>query len=140
MEYRRFDNHYVVRIDKGEEFITKITELCKLENIKLGSISALGATDNVVIGLYDTEEKIYHKTKLSGSMEITSLIGNISTKNGEVYLHCHINVCNKDMQVFGGHLNECHISATCEVVITKIEGNVDRLEDPVIGLNLYKFN
>lgn len=140
MEYRRFDKHYVVRIDKGEEFITKITELCKLENIKLGSISALGATDKVVIGLYDTEEKFYHKTELTGSMEITSLIGNISTKNDEVYLHCHINVCDKNMKVFGGHLNECHISATCEVIITKIEGNVDRLEDSTIGLNLYSFN
>ncbi len=138
MEYRKFDNTYVVKIEKGEEVISKITELCKKENIKLGSITGIGATDNLVIGLFDTTSKQYHKTTLTGPMEITSLMGNISTKDKETYLHMHINVCNADMQVYGGHLNECHISATCELHIIKVDGEVDRFFDESIGLNLYK--
>jgi predicted DNA-binding protein with PD1-like motif len=138
MKYKKFDNTYVVRIEKGEEVISKLTDLCNNENIKLGSIAGIGATDKLVIGLFDTNSKQYHKTTLTGPMEITSLMGNVSTKDGETYLHIHINVCNADMQVYGGHLNECYISATCELHITKIDGEVDRYFDESIGLNLYK--
>lgn len=138
MKYKKFDNTYVVRIEKGEEVISKLTDLCNKESIKLGSITGIGATDKLVIGLFDTNSKQYHKTTLTGPMEITSLMGNVSTKDGETYLHIHINVCNADMQVYGGHLNECYISATCELHITKIDGEVDRYFDESIGLNLYK--
>lgn len=137
MEYRKFNNHYVVRIDKGEEIIAKLTELCLKEQITLGSITGLGATDNVTVGLYDTVAKKYDKNTIKEPLEITSLVGNISTMNGDPYLHIHITVGNKDNIVYGGHLNECIISATCELHITKIEGVIDRYYDSEIGLNLY---
>lgn len=139
MEYQRFGNTYIVRIDKGEELLSKISELCINEDIKVGSITGLGATDRVTIGLFDMGKKVYHKTELVGPMEITSLVGNISTKDGKNYLHCHINVCNEKMNVLGGHLNECWISATGEIVVTKIDGVVEREVDPSVGLNLFKF-
>ena len=139
MEYRKFNDKYVVRLDKEEEVIDKITELCKLENITLGTVSALGATDYIKIGLYDVNAKEYISTIMEEPMEITSLIGNISTMNNEIYLHLHINVSDRNMNVKGGHLNECRISATCEIIISKIDGNIDRVKAEEIGLNLYKF-
>ena len=139
MEYKQSNNFYFVRIDRGEEVLAKLKEVCEKENITLGKIEGLGATDKLTIGLFDIQEKFYHKTTLTGPMEITSFIGNISTSNGKTYLHCHINVCNKNMQIFGGHLNECFISATGEFVITKAEGTVERELSKEIGLNLFKF-
>lgn len=41
--------------------------------------------------------------------------------------------------VFGGHLNEATVSATCEMVIQIIDGKVDRYFDEEIGLNLFRF-
>ncbi len=139
MKYKQSNNFYFVRIDRGEEVLAKLKEVCEKENITLGKIEGLGATDKLTIGLFDIQEKFYHKTTLTGPMEIISFIGNISTSNGKTYLHCHINVCNKNMQIFGGHLNECFISATGEFVITKAEGTVERELDKEIGLNLFKF-
>ena len=139
MEYRKFENRYVLRIDRGEEVLEQIEKLCLKENITAGYAVGLGAAGEVTIGLFNTAEKVYHKTTLSGPMEITSLVGNISTMNGQPYLHFHINVCNEQMQVMGGHLNACRISATCEITITKIEGTVEREFSDEIGLNLYKF-
>ena len=72
-------------------------------------------------------------------MEITSLLGNITTMNGETYLHLHINLCDENMNIKGGHLNECRISATGEIIVTKINGNVDRIKDNETGLNIFKF-
>ena len=140
MEYMKFKDTYVVRLDVGDEVVEMVTELCKKENITLGNVSAIGATNYVKMGLYDVVKKEYISKELNGPMEITSLIGNISTKDDEVYLHMHINVCNDEMQVFGGHLNNCLISATCEIIITEIKGKVEREFDNNIGLNLFDFN
>ena len=139
MEFKKFDNFYVLRVDKGEEVLEKITELCEKENIKVGSITGLGATDKLTIGLFDTVNKVYKKKEFTGPMEITSLVGNISTKEGKTYLHCHINVCDENMNVHGGHLNKCVISVTGEFIINKIEGTVEREMSKEIGLNLFKF-
>lgn len=139
MEYRAFGDHYVVRIDKGEEVLACIEKLCRKEGIKLGSAVGLGACDRVTVGLFDTVNKVYKKNTFTGPMEITSLVGNISTKEGEPYLHFHINVCNEENHILGGHLNECHISATGEITVTKIEGIVEREMSEEIGLNLYRF-
>ncbi len=139
MEYKKFNHTYVVRMDKGEEVLTSLKELCQKENITLGSISAIGATDEVEIGIFDTNTKVYHSSTLKEPFEITSLSGNITTKEGEVYLHLHITVADKVHQVYGGHLNRCVISATCEMIITVLDGTVERVLDPVIGLNLLQY-
>lgn len=140
MEYRSFGDTYIIRLDRGEEIISSLTAFCKAEQVTLGSVEALGAADHVIIGLYDVAARQYHKHTFNGPMEITSLTGNISTKDGEIYLHLHINLCREDMSVIGGHLNECRISATCEMFVRKLSGTVERkLDTETTGLNLYKF-
>lgn len=139
MEFEKFGSKYVVRFDKGEEIIATLTDLCKKENIKLGSVSAIGATNEVELGILNTTDKSYNSYILKGDHEIANLIGNISTMNGEVYLHLHINVANNNKEIFGGHLNSAMVSATCEMIIDVIDGEIDREFSEEIGLNLFKF-
>ena len=140
MEYRKFADTYVLRIDKGEEIIASLQALCEKENIRLASVSGIGAADRAVIGLYDVGSRQYHKTELEGAMEITSLLGSVTRKDGAVYLHLHINLCDKNMKIFGGHLNECRIGATGEIIVRTIPGQVGRLlDEKVTGLNLFQF-
>ena len=140
MEYRQIDkNHYVVRMEKGEEVLEQLTCLCKKENIECGEITGLGASNKVEIGLFNTKTKEYKTTVKEGMFEVTSLIGNISRKEGEVYLHCHINFSDASLMTYGGHLVKCYISATGEIIVTKLEGKVERKMSPTIGLNLFYF-
>ncbi|MBP3730562.1 MAG: DNA-binding protein [Mailhella sp.] len=140
MEYRKFGDTYVLRLDRGEEIVSSLVELSSKENVCLAAVEGLGAADHVVVGLYDVGSRVYHKTELTGPMEITSLTGSITRKDGKPYLHLHINVCNQQMQVFGGHLNECRISATAEIFIREVPGEVGRrLDEEVTGLNLFRF-
>jgi len=139
MEYKRFGNKIVVRIDKGEEVIEKITFVSEKEGIKLGSISGIGATDNVKIGLFDPIKKKYFSQELIGNFEIAPLSGNISKMDGKMYLHIHINVCDEKQNSFGGHLNHAYVSATCEVVIDIFDGEIDRKFSDDVGLNLIEF-
>lgn len=138
MDYRRFGNQIVVRIDKGEEILDKIKEIALSENIKLATVTALGATNNFTVGVYKTDEKKYYSNEFSGNFEIVSLTGTISTMNGEFYTHIHMSAGNENGEVFGGHLNKAIVSATCEMIIGVIDGEVDRYCDEEIGLNLFK--
>ena len=140
MEYRKFDSTIIARIDKGEEILEKVKEIALKENIKLASISALGAVNDFTVGVFKTNEKKYYSNSFQGYFEITSLTGTINTMNGEFYTHIHMSAGNEKGEVFGGHLNRAVVSATCEMVITIIDGSVDRYFDEDIGLNLFKFN
>lgn len=140
MEYLKTGNHYIVRLDKGEEIMQKLTELCRKEQIRAGSIVGLGAADQAVVGLFDTSTKVFKKKEIACPMEITSIIGNISTKDGETYLHIHVTLCDENLQAIGGHMASCRISATAELTVTAFDGcTVEREMNDEIGLNLYKF-
>ena len=139
MEYRKFQNKIIVRMDKGEEILEKVREVAEKEKIKLADISALGAVREFTVGVFDTEAKEYHANEFKGSFEIVSLTGTINTMNDEFYCHLHMSAGNEKGQVFGGHLNRAIISATCEMVITLIDGRVDRRFEKEVGLNLFQF-
>ncbi len=140
MEYKKFEDTYVIRLNKGEEVIQCLKELCKNENIKLAEITGLGASDFVEIGVFNVNTKEYNTKVFEGMFEITSLVGNVTIKDSEVYLHIHINFGDEDGVVKGGHLVKAKISATSEIILRKIEGNVNRKLSEEIGLNLLDFN
>ncbi len=140
MDYRRFNNTIVARLDKGEDILEQIKIIAQKEAIKLASVQALGAVDDFTVGVFDTKTKEYHANHFEGSYEIVSLTGTINTMHGEFYSHLHMSAGNDQGQVFGGHLNKANISATCEMIITIIEGVVDREFSEEIGLNLFCFS
>lgn len=139
MEYKRFGNTVIARIDRGEEILEKIREIALLENIRLAGVCAIGATDDFTVGVFDTVRKKYFSHTYTGSFEIVSLSGNINTMNGEFYTHIHMSAGNAQGLVYGGHLNRAVVSATCELIISVIDGAVDRFFDAETGLNLLKF-
>ena len=139
MEYRRFKNTIIARIDKGEEILCELKSIAQKENIKLASVSALGAVGCFTVGAFKPAEKEYIANEFSGNFEIVSLTGTINTLDDEFYCHIHMSAGNEKGEVFGGHLNRALVSATCEAVINIIDGRVDRYFDEEIGLNLFKF-
>lgn len=139
MEYRRFGNSIVARMDKGEEILAQIQELAQQEHIRLASVTALGATNDFTVGVYKVDEKKYCANEFQGNFEIVSLRGTINTMDGEFYTHIHMSAGNDRGEVFGGHLNRAVVSATCEMVIQVMDGEVDRVYDPETGLNVFRF-
>lgn len=140
MDYKRIENTIVIRMDKDEEIIETLKKVCLKENVKLASLSAIGAIKQFKIGVYDVEKKQYFSKDYSGTYEIVSLLGNISTMNDEYYSHLHISCSSFDGNVIGGHLNSGIVSATVEMFLSVIDGRVDRKVDPVTGLNIFDFD
>ena len=139
MDYRRFNDTIVLRIDRGEEIIEKVREVAEKEQIRLAEVSALGATDDFTVGVYDLEAKRYDSKTFTGPHEIVSLVGTITEKDGAFYQHLHLSAGNQNCAVVGGHLNRAVVSVTCEMVIRILSGAVDRRPDPETGINLMRF-
>ena len=139
MQYRKFGNKYFVRIDRGEEVMASLKELCGKENITLAEVKALGAVDDFSVGLFDVDEKKYHSSRFTFPAEIVSLWGTVTTKDGEFYAHIHMSTGDKDGHVFGGHLNSARVSATCEMIVDVSDGTIERKLSPEVGLNLFEF-
>lgn len=137
MEYKRIGNVIVLRAQKGEEVVSLLTRLIDEEKITCGRVTGIGATDKITIGLYNVGTQEYHKATIEEEMEILSLSGNLTRKDGNPYVHVHGSFATLD-KVYGGHVNEVWISATAEIIIDVIDLVVERETDKETGLNLIK--
>ena len=139
MEYKRFGDTLVLRLDPPEEICESIAAAAREENIALAEISGIGAVNSFTVGVYNTVTKEYRSNTLNGAYEIVSLSGTLTRKDGEPYLHLHFSAGDENGRVSGGHLNRAAVSATAEIIIRIIDGSVGRAFSEKIGLNLFKF-
>jgi uncharacterized protein len=138
MNFRRVGTCYILRLEKGEEFIGAVTDFLKKYGITAGSISAIGATNDVIIGYFDVEKKEYHKKRLKGDYEILHIAGNTSMVGVDPLVHAHITLGDENYQVMGGHLFSALISVTCEVYIQVMDSRIERTIDEETGLKLLR--
>ena len=114
--------------------------LVEEEQVELASVSALGAANDVTIGIFNTAEKKYYSRRYQGDFEISALVGNVTRKDGEPYLHLHITIGNPVTgEVHAGHLSSATISATLELFLQVWNGRVGRKFSDTVGLNLLEF-
>ena len=140
MEYRKFPQGYALRLDPGEEVVDCLTKLVEQEDIQLGTVSALGAANDVTIGIFNTSEKKYYSRRYQGEYEISALVGNVTRQEGKPYLHLHITIGNPVTgEVHAGHLSACTISATLELFLQVWDGEIGRKFSDAVGLNLLEF-
>lgn len=139
MEYGKFGDTYIVRMDRGEEILSGLVSLCEKENIRLAQVDALGAVDHAVVSVYDVPARTFYRKAFDEPMEISNLCGTVSRKDGQVYIHLHVTLCDRDLLAHGGHANELRVSATCEMTVRVLPGEVERRMDEQVGLNVFRF-
>ncbi len=126
------------RLEKGDDILLGLTEFCAQHGVTAGSIQGLGAVQRGSVGYYDQEAATYHEIHFQRGMEIASLVGNISRKEGEIFLHCHVILADREGHCFGGHLLEGNVAFACEFAVTALEGTVpERTRDDTTGLMLW---
>ena len=134
------------RIDKGTVFITlsqgeqinqTFEAYAKANKIGSAWLSGIGAIAAPEIGYYSMNSKSYHRRKYEGEYELTSLVGNITIKDGKYFSHTHITFSDTNYQVFGGHLFDARITAAGEFIMLPGSEDINRKINPVIGLSLW---
>ena len=139
ISYKNNDIIYV-SMEKGEEIMHSIKETINKYDIPSGWINGIGLMENVRIGSYDVDKKEYHEIDFEGNYELTSLIGNITKKDGAPFVHAHITMSDHLSKTYGGHLFKATIAAAGEFFIKVTESLIDRKFDKNIGLYLWKFD
>ena len=100
-------------------------------------MNGIGALENPEIGYYSIKDKKYHRKQFTGEFELTSLIGNITMKEGNPFAHTHITFSDTDYQVYGGHLFDAKITAAGEFLIQIGTEGITREMNHSIGLPLW---
>lgn len=139
MEYKRYGDAVLLRLDPEEELFVQLEAVCAEERIHFAKVEGLGALRSFTAGVFDTETKRFCANEFQGRYEIVSLTGTVTTKDGAFYPHLHMSAADETGAVFGGHLSRAVVSATAELVLTVMEGKVERQFDEKIGLNLLEF-
>jgi hypothetical protein len=135
-----WNERYVLSIDNHQEIMAALADFCKKKKIKAGDITGIGAISEATFRFLDPATKQYVDKVFEEQMEITNLTGNISSKDGEVYLHVHLTCSRRDYTCVGGHLLKARINGACELLVTDFGlTSLGRRFDPETGLNLYDF-
>ncbi len=126
------------RLDRGDDVLDGLTAFCKRNGVEVGHIEAVGAVERGGVGFYDHEARVYHEIRFDEGMEIASLVGNISGRDGEAFLHCHVILADSEGRCFGGHLLDGNVAVACEFSITVLKGVApERTYDEATGLALW---
>ena len=139
MEYRKLGDTIVLCLVRGEDVLASIRAVCNAERVRLAEISALGAADYAEVGVYHLAEKRFLPRTLEGEMEICALTGSVTRRGTELYLHLHGSLADADGNVYGGHVNEIRVSATAEIFIRLLPGEVNRRLEEESGILLMAF-
>ncbi len=130
------ETQLVVRCDRGENALEEIVAIAHQKRIEAGYFYAIGAVQELTLSYYNLASKNYEDHEIIEDLEIISILGTIATLNGEVALHAHGSFGDRNLTVRAGHIKKLVVSATCEVVITKLQGKIERGFSDETGLNL----
>lgn len=126
----------MLKVDPGEELIAGLKTFLAGERIQASAFSAIGACASVELLYFNLETKAYQNKLIEEDLEIVSLTGNSAMLNGEVVLHAHGVLSKADFSTLGGHIKALTVSATCEVFLIKLDGQMHRKLDEKMNLNL----
>lgn len=138
-QYSSKGNKYVLSLDNHVSLMEALAAFCREKDIRSGSISGLGAVSSATFRFLNPATKAYVDKSFDEQMELTAIEGNISRKDGEVYLHVHVTASRSDYTCIGGHLLDARINGACELFIEDYGLEIGRRPDPETGLNLYSF-
>ena len=138
MKWKEIDRGYIVRLERGEEVLSSLTEFVRQQHIEGGTVQGLGAVKDLVLGIFDPQKQEYVKRTFREDLELANLTGNISYLNGNPMLHCHVTAAGPDLRAYAGHLFSAVVSVTGEFVITTVGPRLTRALDEEVGLNLLK--
>tara|TARA_B100001750_G_scaffold160702_1_gene129610 strand:- start:95 stop:526 length:432 start_codon:yes stop_codon:yes gene_type:complete len=140
MEYKKHNNRILICLEKGDEIMDSITRIAIKENIGFSSLTGIGTADNVELGFFNLKDKEYKRSTFEGEYELTSLIGNVTMKDGKQFVHIHVNISDQNYKVYGGHLFNANILATAEIVLEVLDTNITRNLDDNIGLHFWNLS
>ena len=144
MEYRKYGNTVYVRLDKGDEIIGSILDVCKKEQIHSAIFSGIGGCSEAQIQTFDPESGTFRTQTVRGMLELVSLTGNvICDEQNTLYHHTHAAFSYQDGEehrLAAGHIKSVTVLYTAEIELRPVIGGTIRREpNPETGTGFWSF-
>ena len=137
MKFRMDNSRVFMTLAKGDFINQTFESFAESKGVGCAWLNGIGALENPEIGYYSIKDKKYHRKQFKGEFELTSLIGDITMKDGKPFAHTHITFSDTDYQVYGGHLFDAKITAAGEFFIQLGSDDITREMNHSIGLPLW---
>lgn len=144
MDYRKFSDTYYVRMDRGDEIVSGLLEICRKENIASCIFSGIGGLSQAEIQTFIPEKGEFETDTINGMLELVSLNGNvISDEDNNLYQHTHAVVSYKDEGCHlmrGGHIKSLTVLYTAEIELRPVkDGTIKRVYNSETGTGFWSF-
>ena len=144
MEYRKYGDTIYLRMDRGDEIIGGILEVCRREQISSAIFSGIGGCSRAELQTFLPELGRFETETLSGMLELVSLNGNVVTDEaGQYYHHTHAVFSYKDVaehRMAAGHMKSITVLYTAEIELRPVQGGeIKRKYDLETGTGFWSF-
>jgi predicted DNA-binding protein with PD1-like motif len=136
MQFQRFGERVQVRFESGEQVAAALLAWLKADGIGYAMMTGLGAVSSATVSYWNAETREYEPHQLDEQMEVVSLVGNVSIKEGEPFTHIHVTLGRHDLSLIGGHLNDAVVHPNLELWLRPEAEAVERTLDESCGLYL----
>lgn len=144
MDYRIMNDTCYIKVDRGEEIIATLLEICERESFPSAVFTGIGGCAGAEIQTFIPETGVFETERLEGMLELVNLTGNITAgEGGAPNYHAHALFCYKDgrdHRLAAGHLKAAVVRYTAEIELRPVRGGVIRKQyDPETGTGFWSF-
>lgn len=144
MDYRKYGDTVYIRVDKGDEIIGCILDVCKKEHISSAIYSGIGGCSEAQVQTFLPESGTFETQTIRGMLELVSLSGNVVTdENSGLYHHTHAAFSYKQGDkhfVVAGHIKSITVLYTAEIELRPVScGTIHRQFNPETGTGFWSF-
>jgi predicted DNA-binding protein with PD1-like motif len=136
VRYQVFDDRIQIRGEAGEHAAEAVMEVLRKERITYASLTGLGAVRWAKFAYYNATTRSYEEHEIDEQMEVISLVGNTTLRDGNPFIHWHVGLARHDMSMIGGHFLDAVIRPTLEVWLRRESTEIHRVFDEASGLAL----
>ncbi len=126
----------IYSLKAGAKVPDDIVAIARREKIATARVEAIGGVDRLTLAYFNREAKKYEEHEYREFLEVAGLLGNITLKDGEQFLHAHGTFGRRDMSAVAGHVMAATVFPILEVVVTPTKNRALRKFDDELGLNV----
>lgn len=127
---------WAIVFESDEDAAQGLLNFAREQKLAASQFTGIGAFREVELGFFEIEKKDYKCIPIREQLEVLSLIGDVSLKQGEPKIHAHVVLGKIDGSAWGGHLLKGIVRPTLEVILTESPAHLRRRHDEKTGLAL----
>ena len=144
MDYRKIGDTYYIRMDRDDEVIANILDVCRNEGVPSAVFPGIGGCKSAELQVFIPETGKFETEQFEGMLELVALNGNVVTgDDGQLFHHTHAMFSfKKDGQhgMAGGHLKSTTVLYTAEIELRPTLGStIGRKFDSETGTGFWNF-